>query len=94
MIIIDNNINNSINNLIEVEENSEIFGKEEDICPEHGNNIEFFCIQCNKHHCGECLLFFGSEANKHNNHFIIKVNKINDPKIKEAENEYKKLPDT
>ena len=38
--------------------------------------------------------FFGAEANKHKNHFIIKVNKINDPKIKEAEIEYQKLPDT
>ena len=93
-IINSNTNNNNINNLFDVDETSEINGEDEDICPKHGNNIEFFCIQCNKYYCGECLLFFGTEANKHNNHFIIKANKINDPKIKEAEKEYKKLPET
>ena len=91
--IINNNINN-INNLFGIDETSETIGEEEDICPEHGNNIEFYCRECDKKYCGECLLFFGAEANKHKNHFIIKVNKINDPKIKEAEIEYEKLSET
>ena len=91
---INNQINNNINNLFEVDETSEIIGEEEDICQEHGNNIEFYCLECKKYYCGQCLIFFGTEANKHKNHFIIKANKINDPKIKEAEMEYKKLPET
>ena len=87
-----NDINNT-NSIIE-NNNSTIINEDEDICMEHGNNIEYYCIQCNKYFCGQCLIFFGSEVNKHNNHFIIKANKMNDSRIKEITNEYQKLPET
>ena len=81
--------NNNISNIIEMND-----GEDEEICLEHSKKLEFFCIQCNKYFCGQCLVFFGEEVKKHKNHFVIKVNKLNDPRIKEAEIEYRKLPDT
>ena len=86
----DNNINNEIN------ENNEINKIEEDkdICIEHGYKIDYYCIQCNKYFCSQCLIFFGKEVEKHRNHFIEKVERINDLGVTEAINEYKKLPET
>lgn len=87
--IIYNNNNNNLSNIIEMND-----GEDEELCLEHNKKLEFFCIQCNKYFCGECLVFFGEEVKKHKNHFVIMVNKLNDPRIKEAEIEYRKLPDT
>ena len=87
----DNNINNDCSNynVNTIQEEDDL-----DLCMEHGNNIEYYCVQCNKYFCSQCLFIFGTEVNKHNNHFIIKANSINDPKVKEVEDEYKKLPET
>ena len=73
-----NNINNINNDNTNYNNYADTIQEEDDldICMEHGNNIEYYCVQCNKYFCGRCLIFFGTEVNKHNNHFIIKVNSI------------------
>ena len=68
--------------------------KKEDICNEHGHKIDYYCVQCDKYFCSQCLIFFGKEVNKHKNHFILKVEKINDLGVADAINEYRKLPAT
>ena len=95
----DNNVafnNNNLPTIVsESNENSELFEKEEnELCPEHGDKINYYCLQCDKYFCGQCLIYFGKEAHKHDNHFIVNVDKINDLGVNEAINEYKKLPQT
>ena len=95
---IDNNNNNIINEcpMSEINNNTEINEIEEDdhICNEHRKKIDFYCIQCNKYFCGECLIIFSEESKKHTNHYIVKVDSINDLGVTEAINEYNKLPQT
>ena len=62
-----------------------------DICPIHKNKIEYYCIQCDKYFCSSCLVFFGEETKKHENHLIIPTIKINNLNLKEAVDEYKNL---
>ena len=93
------NINSIDNNLAYNEETSEINDTEENevdenICSEHGDHIGYYCIQCDKYYCGKCLVFFGEETKKHQNHFIVQANKINDLGVTEAIKEYKKLGET
>ena len=83
---IDNNINTTDNTLITEMDD------DKDICIEHGKKIDYYCLQCNKYFCAQCFIFFGKEVNKHNNHLIIKVEKINDLCVNEALDEYNKLP--
>ena len=95
----DNNIkfNNNLNTIIsESNENYQELDKEEEnnLCPEHGDKINYYCIQCDKYFCGQCLIYFGKEAHKHDNHFIVNTEKVNDLGVAEAINEYKKLPKT
>ena len=61
------------------------------ICPIHNNKIEYYCVQCDKYFCSNCLVFFGEETKKHKNHLIIPASKINNLSLKEAIKEYKKL---
>ena len=94
-----NNINNEDNESnisfkTEINNKNEISEVDIDICMEHGKNIDFYCIQCDKYYCGDCLTFFGKEKNNHNNHFIIRTSQLNDFRIKEVLNEYKKLSET
>ena len=63
----------------------------ENICPIHNNKIDYYCIQCDKYLCSNCLAFFGEETKKHKNHLIIPTSKINNLDFQEAINEYKKL---
>ena len=93
------NINSIDNNLVYNEETSEINDTEENeidenICSEHGDHIGYYCIQCDKYYCGKCLVFFGEETKKHQNHFIVQASKINDLGVTEAIKEYKKLGET
>ena len=76
--------------IIEKEENKE----ENNICKTHGNKIDYYCVQCDKYFCSNCLVFFGQEVKKHTNHLILQVSQMNDLGIIEAVNEYKKLPET
>ena len=39
-------------------------------------------------------MFFGQEGKKHENHFILHISKLNDGRIKQIVNEYKKLSET
>ena len=96
---IDYNNENALSEIkedTECKDNSEIMETEEEnnICTEHGNKIDFYCIQCNKYFCSQCLIFFGEESKKHSNHYIVKVDTINDLGVNEAINEYNKLPQT
>ena len=88
-----NNILNEKNNsnddeIINIDENNK------DICLKHRSKIDFYCVQCNKYFCSNCLVFFGEEVKRHKNHLILQTSKMNDLGIKEAINEYKKLPKT
>ena len=65
-----------------------------DICFKHNSKIDFYCVQCNKYYCSNCLVFFGEEVKRHKNHLIIQTSKMYDLGIKEAIDEYKKLPKT
>ena len=89
---IDNNISNNedLNEIIDTEE-AEL---DENVCQEHGENISYYCIQCDKYFCSKCLVFFGEETKKHKNHFIVQVTKINDLGVTQAIKEYKKLGET
>ena len=60
------------------------------MCANHNSKIEFYCIQCNKYFCSKCLVFFGEESKKHSQHYIIKVDKIDDLGVTEAIKEYNK----
>ena len=93
------NINNIDNNLQYNEGNNEINDTEENeidenICSEHGERIGYYCIQCDKYYCSKCLVFFGEETKKHQNHFIVQASKINDLGVTQAIKEYKKLGET
>ena len=68
--------------------------QKKDICPIHNNKIDYYCIQCDKYFCSNCLVFFGDEQKKHTNHLIIQLSKMNNLSLQEAVNEYKKLPVT
>ena len=83
------NKNEIINNNDEKEEKNE-----QKICQTHGNKIDYYCVQCDKYFCSNCLVFFGQEVKKHQNHLILQVAQMNDLGILEAVNEYKKLPET
>jgi transposase-like protein len=80
----------------EIKETNEINEIEEDnnICNEHRKKIDFYCIQCSKYFCSECLIIFSEESKKHTNHYIVKVDSINDLGVNEAINEYNKLHQT
>ena len=96
---IDNNISNERineeNNIRNEDDDEEEDRKEnKEICQKHNNKIDYYCIQCNKYYCSNCLVFFGKEANIHQNHLILQVSKMNDLGIKDAIYEYKKLPET
>ena len=80
----NNNVNNNNN---ESENNKEI-------CQKHITKIDYYCIQCNKYFCSNCLVFFSEEGKKHQNHLVLPLAKMNDLGIKEAINQYKKLPQT
>ena len=73
-------------------------GKEEkdkeNICEKHKTKFEYYCVQCDKYYCSNCLVFFGQEVNRHQGHLILQLEKMNDLGIMEAVNEYKKLPET
>ena len=66
----------------------------ENICQKHKSKFEYYCVQCDNLYCSNCLVFFGQEVNKHQNHLILQLEKMNDLGIMEAVNEYKKLPET
>ena len=94
-----NELSNKDNNIIinnQINESSEISEvKEKKNCTKHpGNNCDYFCIHCNKYYCSQCLIFFGSEVNKHKNHLIVPLSKLNDLGVNEALNEYEKLFET
>ena len=78
------------------ENKNDIIKQEEkgNLCEIHNNKIDYYCIQCAHYYCSNCLIFFGQEVKKHQNHLILQVSKMNDLGIKEAINEYKKLPET
>ena len=90
---IDNNIINNNEDLNEIIDNEDD-DFDENVCQEHGENISYYCIQCDKYFCSKCLVFFGEETKKHKNHFIVQVTKINDLGVTQAIKEYKKLGDT
>ena len=89
-----NNINNNMNNITEVSEGTEFTPRNDSICQQHGNKIDYYCVQCNKYFCSQCLIFFGTEKDKHKDHLIVKTSKLNDLGVNRAINEYKKLSET
>ena len=87
----NNNNNNIINNIINEQEAQD---ENPGLCPNHNSRMEYFCVQCNKYYCSNCLVIFGPEANRHKNHFIFQISQMNSLGIQEVINEYKKLSET
>lgn len=87
--ILSSNKNNKKNGKEEKEENPK-----QNICETHGNKVDYYCVQCSKYFCSNCLVFFGQEVQKHKNHLILQVSQMNDLGIMEAVNQYKQLPET
>ena len=89
-----NNINNNMNNITEVSEGTEFTPRNDSICQQHGNKIDYYCVQCNKYFCSQCLIFFGTEKDKHKDHLIVQISKLDDLGVNQALDEYTKLPET
>ena len=66
-------INNNQDNNIRREDGDSIENR--NICQKHNNKIDYYCVQCNKYYCSNCLVFFDKEANIHINHLILQVSK-------------------
>ena len=86
-------INNDLNTVAELIENSLILENNENnnICPKHKYKFEYYCIQCTNYYCSQCFIFFNKEANKHENHIVVPISKMDNLRINDAINEYKKL---
>ena len=93
-ININNNLDNDLSNIDNEVNDTEEDELDENICQEHGENISYYCIQCDKYFCSKCLVFFGAEQQKHKNHYIVPASKINDLGVSQAIKEYKKLGET
>lgn len=93
-ININNNLENNLSNIENEVNETEEDELDENICQEHGENISYYCIQCDKYFCSKCLVFFGAEQQKHKNHYIVPASKINDLGVTQAIKEYKKLGET
>ena len=80
------------NNIINENENENEEDENQKYCPTHKSKIDYFCVQCEKYYCSNCLLFYNSEVVKqHQGHIILQLSKMNDSRIQEVLNEYKKL---
>lgn len=86
--------NNKINISNKNQQNINESNDNKDICPKHKTKIDYYCIQCNKYFCSNCLVFFSEEGKKHQNHLVLPLSKMNNLGIKEAVNQYKQLPQT
>ena len=93
-ININNNLENNLSNIENEVNETEEDELDENICQDHGENISYYCIQCDKYFCSKCLVFFGAEQQKHKNHYIVPASKINDLGVSQAIKEYKKLGET
>ena len=87
----NNNIRFNRMSLIEEEEEND---GNNDICPKHKNKIDYYCVQCNKYYCSNCLLFFSEDVKVHEGHLIVQLTKFEDTNVKKAIEEYKKLNNT
>ena len=88
----NNNLNISNKNKKNLKDSED--NKNKDICQKHNAKIDYYCLQCNKYYCSNCLVFFSEEGKKHQNHLVIPLAKMNNLGIKEAIDQYKKLPQT
>ncbi len=91
-IIMNNNMNNNninMNNNMNNNINENII-----MCQDHNSRIEYYCVQCNKNYCSNCLVFFGQEVKKHQGHLILQISQMNNQNTKQLLDEYKKLPVT
>ena len=61
------------------------------MCNEHNNKCEYFCVHCNKNLCSKCLVFINEESQKHRDHILLPIEKLNNKDIKEILDEYNKL---
>ena len=86
----NNNLQNNNNNNVNAGE----IGDNKNMCQKHKSKIEYYCVQCNKYFCSNCLVFFGDEVKRHQGHLIMQLSKMNELGIKEALSEYRKLPKT
>ena len=68
--------------------------EDENICLKHNKIYEYYCTNCNKNYCSQCLVFFDENSKIHKDHIVISIQKIKDNNIKELMNEYKKIDKT
>ena len=65
-----------------------------DKCNEHNKINEYFCVQCNKKLCADCLSILNKAAAVHENHIIVSSKEDNNEEIQKSIDEYKKLKQT
>ena len=73
---------------------SNIDRNKENICIEHDNIFEYFCVNCNKKYCAKCLSIIGEARKIHENHAIIELSAMNNNDIRESINEFNKFKTT
>ena len=83
----DNNLNDSFD---------ESLNEKNQICQKHpGRYIEYICFNCNEFFCSECASFLNQEnAQKHYDHLILQLNKLEEFNLKKIFEEHKILPET
>ena len=74
--------------------NNEIQNNNQGFCTIHNNKFEYYCVQCGQYYCSNCFVFFGQEKKRHENHFILSISQMNDERIKQIVNEFKKLSES
>ena len=87
----DSNFGNSYSEIIKHK-----LQQDEDICPKHESNYEYFCYQCNEKYCAKCLSILDNSSKIHENHLVVSLEQLekNNNKINEAMEEFKKLEKT
>ena len=63
-------------------------------CKKHNNKFDYYCVNCNEYYCSNCLVFFGDEVKKHQGHSILQLSKVESLGMRDALDEYIKLPKT
>ena len=60
-------------------------------CNKHNNLYEYYCIDCNKYYCPNCLFFLNDSSKIHENHSVIPIKLLENKNVKDTIDEYKKL---
>ena len=93
---VEDDKNNDFNSIIcECEEDENIFSnRNKDLCYEHNNMYEYFCVQCNKKYCSKCLVILNDSSKIHENHLILHLKDMKNKDFNEPLEQFKKLDES